>query len=77
MEEIREEIKVEIKEEIKVEVQIKVGEAGAKVVKVIKEDSFQGKDGNKTDKEDLLQVKEDREVLLQEKFQVRSLLTMT
>lgn len=67
---------MEIKEEIKVEVQIKVGEAGAKVVKVIKEDLFQGKDGNKMDKEDLLQVK-DREVLLLEKFQVRSLLTMT
>lgn len=64
----------------KEEIQIKVGEvkAGARVVKVIKEDSSQVKDGLKMDKvakEALSQ--EDKEVLLQEKFQGRSHLTMT
>ncbi len=75
--EIREEIKVEIKAEIKVVIQIKVGEDGAKAVKVIKEDSFQDKDGNKMDKEDLIQPKVGKEVLLQEKFQDRYHLIMT
>ena len=75
--EIREEIKAEIREEIKVEIQIKVGEDGAKVVKVIKEHSFQDKDGNKMVREDLLQAKEDKEVIFQERFQGRSHLTMT
>lgn len=62
---------MEIKEETKEEIQVKVG---AKVVKAIKEDSFQDKVGLKMDREDL--VKEDKEALLQEKFQDRSHLTM-
>lgn len=62
---------MEIKEETKEEIQVKVGD---KVVKAIKEDSFQDKVGLKMDREDL--VKEDKEALLQEKFQDRSHLTM-
>lgn len=62
---------MEIKEETKEEIQVKVGD---KVVKAIKEDSFQDKVGLKMDREDL--AKEDKEALLQEKFQDRSHLTM-